>query len=150
MLEEKIINAKKPRLLVKCQQCVDVLVENELIQNSFIRFKARKSNITQPCRSTFEICKFVDNFLKFFEAKSTVSFDVALLQILRNIPFETLYTSSNFDSHAEKGHKYEFVKQIVQIYMNMRSVYSAKAITLKTHEDPIRHQFKKMIQRAGQ
>lgn len=149
MLEDKIIKAKKPKLLIKCEECVNTFVENELLQDSFIRFKSKRSNIMQPCKSTFEICKFVDSFLKCFQEK-TISFDAALLQILRKIPFETLYTSSNFESHAEMGHKYEFVKQIVKIYMDMKSVQSAHALTLKTHENPIRHNLKKMIQRAGQ
>lgn len=150
MLEDKIFKARKPKLLIKCQECVNALIENELIQDSFIRFKAQKSDITQPCKSTFQICKFVDTFLKHFETSSTVSFNAILLQILRRIPFETLYASSNFNNHDGEDHKYEFVKRIVQLYMDMKSIHTAKALTLKTHEVPIRHQYKKIVQRAGQ
>lgn len=71
------------------------------------------------------------------------------MYILRNIPYEALYSSSDFDSH-ERGHKYEFVKGIVTIYMGMKSTQTARAITLKTNENYIRHKYTKMIQRAGQ
>lgn len=100
--------------------------------------------------STFEICKFVDSYLKSYEGNTTVSFEAVLLQILRKIPFEKLYVSSNFDLHEGKfSHKYEFVKQVVRMYMNMKSVKSAKILKLKTH-DPIRHIYKKLVKRAGQ
>lgn len=153
ILEDKIIKAKKPRLIVKCEQCVDAFIENKLMEDRFIRFKSKDSDISQPCKSTFEICKFVDSFLSFFEGKS-ITFDAALLQILRKIKFESLFTSSDFDTHAENGqkygHKYDFVKKIVQTYMNMKSVHSAKAITLSKHDEPIRHKFKKIIHELGQ
>lgn len=149
LLENKIIKSKKPKLLVKCEKCVYAFVENELMDDNFIRFKARTSNIAQPCKSSFEICKFADTFLKFFEEK-TISFDAVILQILRKIPFDNLFMSTDFENHGVKGHKYHFIKKIVEIYMNMKSVYCAKMTTLKVHDDPIRHNMTKMIQRAGQ
>lgn len=148
ILESKIIKGKKSNQLFKCDKCIDAFIENELLEDSFIRFKSKTSSFTQPCKSTFEICKFVDTFLKFSEGKS-ISFNAAIMYILRNIPYEALYSSSDFDSH-ERGHKYEFVKGIVTIYMGMKSIQTARAITLKTKENYIRHQYTKMIQRAGQ
>lgn len=150
MIESKIIWSKPPRMLIKCEECTAVFVENELIEDSFIRFKARCSNITQPCRSTFEICKFVDTFLKSCE-QQTASYQSIVLHILRNIPYYNLYISSDFSNHSgDKGHKYEFVKKIVEIYMRMKSTYIAKSFTLNTHENPIRHSFRKLIQQQGQ
>lgn len=151
VLESKIIKAKSPRLLVKCEQCIYALIENELMDDSFIRFKARKTNITQPCKSVFEICKFVDTFLKSCDDQPG-SYHLVLMAILREIPFETLFTSTNFDTHSgEAGHKYDFVKKIVEIFMNMKSVYVAKCLTLKTHdEEQIRHDMRKLVQSKGQ
>lgn len=149
VLEKKIINAHRTKQIVKCQDCIEAFVENELTQDSFIRFKAQSSEISQPCKSTFEICKFVDSFLSFFETE-TISFDAALLKIVRNIKFETLFTSSDFDTHSDFGHKYEFVKTIVKTYMHMKSIHSAKMVTLKIHKEPVRHKFKKLIQELGQ
>lgn len=149
VLENKIMKAKKSKLLVKCEKCIDAFVENELLEDSFIRFKSKRSTIMQPCKSTFEICKFVDTFLKFSEGKA-ISFKASLLHILRKIPFDTLYPSSDFESHGTSGHKYDFVKQIITTYMDMKSIQTARALTLKMQKDPVRHQLTKIIQRAGQ
>lgn len=127
VLESKIMKAKKSKLLVKCEKCIDAFVENELLEDSFIRFKSKTSGIMQPCKSTFEICKFVDTFLKCSEGRA-ISFKASLLHMLRKIPFDTLYTSSDFESHGTSGHKYEFVKQIITTYMDMKSIQTARAL----------------------
>lgn len=149
-LETKIITAKHPRVLIKCHECIGALVENELLEDSFIRFKARRTNITQPCKSTYDICRFIDLVLKQYESIGT-SFGAIAMQVLRNLPFETLYTSTNFDTHSKDGHKYTFVKQIVELYMKLKSANLAKCLTTKSHEQgPIRHRYKKLIHEAGQ
>lgn len=151
-LENKIINAKAPRLIVKCAKCVSAFIENELIEDTFIRFKAKTTHITQPCKSTFEICKFVDTFLKSCDERPG-SYHSILLEILRKIPFLSLFASSNFGNHSDSkdtSHKYEFIKKIIELYMNMKSVHVAKCFTLKSHDEPIRHQLKKLIQGKGQ
>lgn len=147
VLEAKIIGGKRRH--IKCEDCIRALIENELLEDSFIYFKARKSNILQPCRSTFEICKFVDKYVQSCEEKSA-PYQAVLIQILRKMSYQTLYTSSNFENHSEYGHKYEFIKKIIELYMHMKSVHIAKCFTLKTHEDPIRHTYRKLIQRRGQ
>lgn len=118
------------------------------MNDDFIRFKSKNSVIAQPCKSTFEICKFADTFLKFFDEK-TISFEMTVLQILRKLHFENFYTSSDFKHNGEE-HKYEFIKKIIRIYMNIKSVHCAKVTTLEVHDVPIRHDLKKMIHNAGQ
>lgn len=149
-LELKITTARRPRLIIKCQQCIDAFIENELMEDSFIRFKARRINITQPCKSTYDICKFVDAVLKQCEGRA-ISFEAVKMQVLQNIPFETLYTSTKFEAHSDRGHKYIFVKQIIEMYMKMKSAHLAKCMTSKSHvEAPIRHTYKKLIHEYGQ
>lgn len=149
VLEAKIIGGK--RRLIKCEECIASFIQNELIEDSFIRFKARRSNIMQPCRSTFEICKIVDQHVKSCE-KISLSYQAVLIQILRKIQFDTLYPSSNFANHVSDdiNHKYEFVKKIIELYMGMKSVHIAKCFTLKTHDNPMRHTFRKLIHEFGQ
>lgn len=65
-----------------------------------------------PCKSTYDICKYVETFLKSIEDKN-ISIGCAKMTILRNIPFESLYTSSDFAGHI--AHKYNLVKLIVEI-----------------------------------
>lgn len=136
-LEAKIMSTKSLKQLIKCEDCISVLIENELIEDSFIRFKARRTNMLQPCKSTFDICKFVDSFVD--TCTGVTSYKHVTMQILQNIPFESLYTSSSFSGHpGEIGHKYMFVKKIVEMYMDMKSTHVAKCFTLKTHDEPIR------------
>lgn len=141
VLEAKVIGAKPPRQPVKCPQCIDVFIENELMQDSFIRFKARKTNATQPCKSTFEICKETESFMKVYEGKP-ISFNALLVKIMQHLPFENLYTSSHFEKHPELGHKYDLIKRVVELYMDMKSVYAAKILKLAHHKDPVRHMYK--------
>lgn len=147
VIESKIIGGK--RRIIKCDDCVAVFIENELLEDSFIRFKARKSNVMQPCRSTFDSCKFADSYIMSCEQRSA-SYQAVLLQILRKITFESLYSSSDFEKHVDNGHKYEFVKKIIELFMHMKSIHIAKSFTLKVHENPIRHQFRKLIHEKGQ
>lgn len=148
VLEAKIIGGK--RRLIKCEECVATFIENELLEDSFIRFKARRSNVMQPCRSTFEICKIVDSYIKSCEERSS-SYQAIVVQILRKLQFENLYPSSNFENHLlpKFHHKYEFVKKIIELYMHMKSVHIAKLFTLKKHENPMRHTYRKLIHESG-
>lgn len=147
ILEAKIIGSK--RRMIKCEDCVAAFIENELVEDSFIRFKARNSNVMQPCRSTFEICKFVDNYVKSCDRRAS-SYQSVVNFILRNMPYQSLFTTTNFDSHSDKGHKYEFVKCIVELYMHMKSIHIAKSFTLKLQDQPIRHDYRKAVHRKGQ
>lgn len=149
VLESKIMKSSKK--IVKCEECITAFIENELIEDSFIRFKARSTNIMQPCKSTFEVCKFVDKFVKMYDGKKA-SYQYIVMQILRKIPFENLFSSSNFENHPDEllSHKYDFIKKIVESYMNMKSVYAAKIFTLNSHDAPLRHKYKKIIQERGE
>lgn len=147
ILEAKILKGKQR--IVKCSDCIGAFVENELLQDSFIRFKARRTNIMQPCKSTFDICKFVDGYVKSCEERSS-SYQSVVLQILRKISFEALYTSTEFEQHDDKGHKYEFVKKIIEQYMHLKSIHIAKCFTQNAHKNSIRHYLKKIIHSEGQ
>lgn len=70
----------------------------------------------------------------FEPEEKSVSYQITVNQILRRVSFDKLFTLTNFEHHdGEKGHKYELVKKIVELYMNMKSVYAAKCFTLNVH-----------------
>lgn len=148
-LEAKIIGGK--RKLIKCEECTAAFIENELIDDSFIRFKARSSNMMQPCRSTFEICKTVDTFIKSCEKRAS-SYQAIVIETLRKLDFKTLYPSSTFENHdlPKYHHKYEFVKKIIELYMSMKSAHIAKLYTLQVHDNPMRHTYRKLIHEKGE
>lgn len=105
----------------------------------------------QPCRSTFEICKTVDTFIKSCEERSS-SYQSVVVEVLRKLEFKALYPSSIFESHGlpKYHHKYEFVKKIVELYMNMKSAHVAKLYTLKVHDNLMRHVYRKLIHENGE
>lgn len=148
VVEKKLCFAKP---IIKCGKCSNSFIENELLNDEFIRFKARKNNINQPCKSTFEICKFVDSFLKAFEGKQHFKFDAVLIKILQSLPYQNLFSASDFSDHeGENDHKYNFIKRIAETFMNMKSVHLAKCKNLNEHGTPIRHTSRKLIQELGQ
>lgn len=128
-----------------------------------IRSSDSKRGPQISCRTANQhtkFCKFVDSYVQTCSAKSAPHIT---LDILRNIPFASLYASSNFDSHDEgntpqsstiqtfiKGHKYIFVKKIIELYINMKSVHIAKSFTMSSHDTLVRHDYKKLIQQLGQ
>lgn len=56
----------------------------ELIDDAFIAFKSRKNNMTQPGKSTFEICWYIESYLKVFEGQKEFDFHSVLNSIMRN------------------------------------------------------------------
>lgn len=151
-LEARIIGARRTQI-IKCEQCRNALIENELIDDTFIRFKSN-NKMLQPCKSTFEICKFADLYLKTHTG-ITLSYTAVALEILSQISFTSLFVGTNFENHPNSsdqlfGHRYEFVKKIVQLYMQMKSIDVAKKFTLNLHDNPMRHTYRKLVQEKGQ
>lgn len=153
VLESRIIRARQNKI-IKCGQCISAFIENEIIDDSFIRFKSKNSEMLQPCKSTFEICKFVDTYLKTYDG-ANIPYATVLLEILRKISFANLFVRTNFENHGSSsgqlaGHRYDFVKKIVEFYMRMKSVETAKKLTLDAHDNSMRHTYKKLIQQLGE
>lgn len=167
VIEAKIMAAHHRSQIVKCEKCVGVFIENPLLNDDFIRFKARSTNLLQPCQSTFEICKFANSFLKAYEGNS-IPYTAVAKQILSKITFEGLYGNSNFDDHVhenvrrndarkddEKENEYEghcrkLVSKIVDLFLRLKSMEVAKKLTLQAHDNRLRHQMKKLIQERGE
>lgn len=149
LVEEKIVTAKGSRVIVKCQECTRAFVENEVIDNRFIEFKFRQENILKPCISTVNICKMADSFI--IQASGVqAKYGQVLLRIMRNLPFHSLYPSTNFHYHDETNHKYNFIKSVVETYLNLKSIHLGKTITLDAHVELIRSDLTKQIHRSGQ
>lgn len=72
-VENKILKEKSRRAPIKCLECLDVFVENELMEDDFVRAMARGHENLQPCKSTFHICKFIDTFLDHYSNETILS-----------------------------------------------------------------------------
>lgn len=152
-IEQIIIKAKAPQILIKCDQCLDAFIENEIMDDDFVRAIGRGYGHLQPCKSTFNICKFVDKFVEHY-SNENVSYHATVNWILQNLDFDILYPNSNFHQHREqsrtKNHKYDLVKCVVETYLNIKSRNSAKTITLQSHKEFIRSDYIQQIHLAGQ
>lgn len=152
-IEQTIIKAKAPRILIKCDQCLDVFIENEIMDDDFVRAMGKGYGQLQPCKSTFHICKFVDKFVEHC-ANENVSYHATVNWILQNLDFDSVYPNSSFHRHQEKSrtknHKYDLVKCVVETYLDVKSRNSAKTITLQSHDEFIRSDYTQKIHLAGQ
>lgn len=151
LVEKKIIMAKGSRKLVKCNSCISAFVENEVAQNRFIEFKSRKENMLSPCKSTIQICKFADSYLNVV-TNAQAKYEQILLRIMRNLSLDGLYPLTNFDdeNHDGNNHKFNFVKNIVGVYLDLKSIQNCKSITLDSHYELVRSDLIKKIHRLGQ
>lgn len=149
-IEEKIRTAKGSRRIVKCPSCIRTFTENEVIQDRFIEFKRRTENKQQPCKSTVQICKLTESFLKGTNDQD--KYESTVLKIMRSLPLDMLYPLSNFDSdeHSELNHKYNFIKCVVQVYLDFKSIDIAKGINSDAHFELIRSDLRKRIHFEGQ
>lgn len=130
----------------QCGECINVLHENEKIED--IR---PSTSFDLPCRSTVDICKHVEKFIKLYDfRKSKVDHDFKVIYclIFRSIDFSNLYTNSTFD--CDINHKYAFVKCIVEQYVAIKAAYISKQITLDQYKVICRHQLTKLIIHRGQ
>lgn len=140
-IEETILSKQ-----FECENCLNVLDENEKIHelNASHSFK-------QLCRSTYNICKITDQFLKLHDIrKSNKNYDFKVIYclIFRSIDFNLLYKRSSFD--CDINHKYQFVKCIVKEYVDKKLAYISKQITLDQYDKIVRQQFNKLVLSAGQ
>lgn len=152
-VEKKIVHANSRRTPIKCLQCLDIFIQNELIEDDFVRAMAKNFENLQPCKSTFHICKFIDKFMDYY-GNATMSYQRSVNGILQSLDFDLLYPYSDFNLHSEKSrtdnHKYDVVKCVVETYLDMKSRNTAKTITLQNHTEFIRSDYTQKIHLAGQ
>lgn len=149
IIEAKIIQKISRKSKNACQKCMDVFTENELTDDSFMEFLSDKSRqILQPCKSTVKIICLVEKYLERIQTVNA-SFNSVTSHLLSNINLPELYIGSewNGDDH---DHKYELVKQIIQEYLDYKSIIFSKSLTTLSQKKLIRHDRLKEIHRSGQ
>lgn len=147
LLETAVIKKINGKGSKSCSACMQIFVENEISDDSFIEYKSEKSDILPPCKSTIELMNTVDNLLNKYKSER-VSFSSMLTHIVRKINKERFYGQSTFDQH---NHKEEFIELVIKTYMDILSVEACKTITKMSQKTPhTRHSNLKDTHRAGQ
>lgn len=122
----------------ECEECMNVLEENEKISSSFHKYS--------PCSSTVLIGKVVYKFINLFKNKRNISYNVLLECILKNIKSNTIFP--NFA--CEETHKEYFINYLTQEFIRMHTVYIAKTETLHEQKLMLRKKLTKAIHHRGQ
>lgn len=138
-IEEKIIRSK-----FDCESCMSVFSENSKIEHIRLTFKI-------PCRSTYGICKHVDNFMKAYDLRRSsknYNFQLMYCLIFRTLDFSTLFVNSF--SNCDINHKYSFIKCMVMQYVAIKAAYICREITFEQYEKIFRHQLNKLVLFKGQ
>lgn len=146
-VEEKVLRKINQRGRKRCLSCMQVFLENEITDDSFIQFKSEKSNILPPCKSTIELMQYVEHLLKRYETQN-VSFNSMLVHIMQNFNMNQFYEESLFGK--EHDHKREFIELIIRCYMDIKSTAMCKVITRLSQPIQKRHQYLKEVHRPGQ
>lgn len=137
---------------LKCEKCLHVFSEDEIVEDEFVNKKMQTLQIKGPSRSTTEICRQVDISMRKFNydpANDQIHTDVMM-----NLDIEQLYWMSDFRSHPEstpkKDHKLQLIKLIVEMSIKKQQDYICKRNTLSQHDEFIRHKLKKLVHFKGQ
>lgn len=130
-----------------CSKCINVFIENELLENDFLDFQSKASKMLIPCKSTLNIIQYVDGVLEKYESVDT-SFDSIVMHMLRSLDMSRFYEASSFDE--DHDHKYDLIKRIVTVYLNTKSQNMSKFITRMSQEKLSRQVSLKTVHRSGQ
>lgn len=143
LIEQRILQTEN----AYCKQCQLVLIENSKIENNLM---VSKSALV-PCKSTYEICKKVNDYLKLIEhlnPEKNINFNAIYLTVFQHLNIERLFEKSDFSDHAD--HKFFFVKKIVNEYIRIKLNYIAKSRTLIAQGKSLRTRLHKWIHFTGQ
>lgn len=146
ILEEMVVRKTNNKGQKCCAACIQVFLENEIIDDSFIEYKSETCNILSPCKSTIKLMNTVDNLLNAYKSQK-VSLNSTVTHIMLKIDKDRFYEYSSFDQH---DHKHELIELIIKTYMDLKSTEACKHITEMWQKKRIRHSKLKEIHRAGQ
>lgn len=141
-IEESIENCSS----FHCNSCLSVFNENEKIDMDDLNFLNRK-----PCISTFDICRNAEKFFKVYDVqKQQIQFDFKVIYclIFRTIDLNALFPRSMFK--CDIGHKYQFIKCIVERYLSIRATQVSKDITYDQYKHIFRQQLRHLVINSGQ
>lgn len=130
----------------RCLACMQVFLDNEITDDSFIDYRSQISDILPPCKSTIELMNAVDSLLNIYKSQN-VSLNSTVTHIMQKIDKDKFYENSSFDEH---DHKNEFIQLVIKTYVDIKSTETCNYITRIMQPTQIRHSYLKEIHRAGQ
>lgn len=141
---------------LKCEKCLHVFSEDEVVEDEFINKKMETLKIKAPSRSTMEICKQAEISMRKYNYEQGKK-DQIENDILVNLEIAQLYWMSDFESHHDLSpdsfkvdHKTRLIKLIIEMFIKRQQDCVCKRNTLSQHDEFIRHKLKKIVHFKGQ
>lgn len=128
------------------QQRLSVFTDNDKIDIIDLVFLKR-----MPCVSTFNICKNAEHFFKVYDVRkidNPFEFRVIYCLIFRTMDLNGLFPKSIFA--CDIGHKYQFIKCIVQRYLSIRATQISRDVTFDQYKHIFRQQLRHLVINSGQ
>ena len=107
-----------------------------------------------PRYDTFTIVTFVEKVYNLYRIQNNLqsknAYDKMIITVFRYLNLNNIF--KNFDSHVQdldffENHKYQLIKLIIKLYLDVKFYYYGKCVTLRLHNNFIRHTNTKL--RAG-
>lgn len=131
VLQNRIIDGRWYSPL-KCEKCLNVFLEDELIDDPFVNLKIKTKNIHPPAMSTTKICFETDKAIQNY-GYEVGAYSFILDEVNRVLDHETLFPNSDFEQHAESDHKKTLITLIIRMYFERKQEYISKCKTLTIH-----------------
>lgn len=144
-IETEVLRTLKAQHVSKCQDCLNVFMENPKISDDFIAKKISRGSIgEQPSLHTFQIILFSDQVAAKIESPDQINLKKVAKTIMDKLMIiESLYESSHFESHRQNNnanscqisHKQEFILEIILKFLHMKSKNICTRITQEEQEE---------------
>lgn len=99
MLQKNIIEGRWYKR-ISCRKCLSAFLEDEFINDEFIRIKMQTQKLSPAAKSTFRLCLVAEQLMEKHEYQP-IKNDFMLNEILRIISLEELFSFSDFNTHSE-------------------------------------------------
>lgn len=147
-VEERMIRQIKTSHKSRCQECVRILLDENIKIDDALLAKKGANEHQQPCESTAQIIIFSNAIIKLFPSNG-ISFDDINKTICENLELDKLYCASTFN-HNGQNHKTEFVAHVVKKYLILKSERVGKLIGDEERGTFMRSRLNNQIHLAGQ
>lgn len=134
VLQNRIIDGRWYSPL-KCEKCLNVFLEDELIDDPFVNLKIKTKNTHPPAISTTKICFQTDKIIQKYGYEAG-AYNYVLEEVNRVLDHDSLFPNSEFEQHAESDHKMALITLIIiRMYLEKKQEYISKCKTLTIHND---------------
>lgn len=148
-IEEKVIKLMKRSTLASCLQCLSILMDgDERINDQLLARKIKEC--PQPKKSTVQLVIFSNAVMRAIKSvEQEIQIQSVKKTICNNLNMGELYTTSVFE-HDSQNHKEQFIAQVVNAYVVLKSEKIGKRISDEERGAFIRSRLKALTHTSGQ